>query len=37
MPNYAQFEGQGVHYAATAMEAQLCGGEEVIPARMRMA
>jgi len=23
------FEGQGVHYAATAMEAQLCAGEEV--------
>ncbi|MGZ9034972.1 MAG: NAD(P)/FAD-dependent oxidoreductase, partial [Rhodospirillales bacterium] len=30
VPNYAKFEGQGVHYAATAMEAQLCGGEEVI-------
>jgi thioredoxin reductase len=29
-PNYAKFEGQGIHYAATAMEAQLCGGEEVI-------
>ncbi|MBK8175084.1 MAG: FAD-dependent oxidoreductase [Rhodospirillales bacterium] len=26
----ARFEGQGVHYAATTMEAQLCGGEEVI-------
>lgn len=25
-----RFEGQGVHYAATTMEAQLCGGEEVI-------
>ncbi len=28
--NYARFEGQGIHYAATAMEARLCGGEEVI-------
>ena len=28
--NYEKFEGQGIHYAATAMEAQLCGGEEVI-------
>lgn len=29
LPNYATFEGQGIHYAATAMEAQLCNGEEV--------
>jgi thioredoxin reductase (NADPH) len=28
--NYGRFEGQGIHYAATAMEAQLCGGEEVV-------
>ena len=28
--NYPKYEGQGIHYAATAMEAQLCGGEEVI-------
>ncbi|SFJ98132.1 FAD-dependent oxidoreductase [Methylocapsa palsarum] len=28
--NYAQFEGQGVHYAATAMEAKLCGEGEVV-------
>ena len=28
--NLAQFEGAGVYYAATPMEAQLCGGEEVI-------
>jgi thioredoxin reductase (NADPH) len=27
--NYARFEGQGIHYAATAMEGQLCAGEEV--------
>ena len=27
--NYARFEGQGIHYAATAMESQLCTGEEV--------
>ncbi|MFO1127410.1 MAG: FAD-dependent oxidoreductase [Rhodospirillales bacterium] len=26
----ARFEGQGIHYAATTMEANLCGGEEVI-------
>ena len=30
VPDYARFEGQGIHYAATAMEAQLCGGEEVV-------
>jgi thioredoxin reductase (NADPH) len=29
LANYAQYEGQGIHYAATAMEAALCGGEEV--------
>jgi thioredoxin reductase (NADPH) len=29
VPNYAAFEGQGIHYAATAMEANLCTGEEV--------
>ncbi len=28
--NLKQFEGQGVYYGATYMEAQLCGGEEVI-------
>jgi thioredoxin reductase (NADPH) len=28
--NYERFEGQGIHYAATAMEANLCTGEEVI-------
>ncbi|HYZ60910.1 MAG TPA: NAD(P)/FAD-dependent oxidoreductase, partial [Acetobacteraceae bacterium] len=30
LPNYARFEGQGIHYAATAMEGQLCRGEEVV-------
>jgi thioredoxin reductase (NADPH) len=30
LPDYDKFEGQGIHYAATAMEAQLCTGEEVI-------
>ncbi|HEV7252202.1 MAG TPA: FAD-dependent oxidoreductase [Mesorhizobium sp.] len=30
VPNYARFEGQGIHYAATAMEAQLCAREEVV-------
>ena len=28
--NYERFEGQGIHYAATAMEQQLCEGEEVV-------
>ena len=28
--NLTQFEGQGIYYAATFMEAQLCKGEEVI-------
>ena len=26
----SQFEGNGVYYGATAMEAQLCGGEDVV-------
>ena len=30
VPNLARFEGQGIHYAATAMESQLCQGEAVI-------
>lgn len=30
VPDYDRFEGQGIHYAATAMEGQLCGGEEVV-------
>ncbi len=28
--NYAKFEGQGIYYAATAMESQLCANEEVV-------
>jgi len=28
--NLGRFEGQGIYYAATAMEAQLCTGEEII-------
>ncbi|MGC2637059.1 MAG: FAD-dependent oxidoreductase [Acidobacteriaceae bacterium] len=28
--NLAQYEGQGIYYAATFMEAQLCTGEEII-------
>lgn len=28
--NYDRYEGQGIHYAATAMEEQLCRGEEVV-------
>jgi len=28
--NLAQFEGQGIYYAATAMEAQLCTGEGIV-------
>ena len=30
IPNLARFQGAGVYYSATAMEAQLCGGEEVV-------
>jgi thioredoxin reductase (NADPH) len=30
LENLAQFEGTGVYYAAMSVEAQLCGGEEVI-------
>jgi thioredoxin reductase (NADPH) len=30
VPDLARFEGAGVYYAATAMEAQLCRGEDVI-------
>ena len=30
IPDYHRFEGQGIHYAATAMEAQLCGGQNVV-------
>jgi len=30
LPNLAQFEGAGVYYGATFMEAQLCRGEDVI-------
>ncbi len=30
LDNYDKYEGQGIHYAATAMEAQLCAGEEVV-------
>jgi thioredoxin reductase (NADPH) len=30
LPNLALFEGRGIYYAATFMEAQLCSGEEVI-------
>ncbi len=30
LPNLSQFEGAGVYYGATYMEAQLCVGEEVV-------
>jgi thioredoxin reductase (NADPH) len=30
VPNYARYEGQGIHYAATAMEAQLCNQQDVV-------
>ena len=30
LPNLAHFEGQGVYYGATYIEAQLCGDDEVI-------
>lgn len=29
LDNFAKYEGQGIHYAATSMEAKLCEGEEV--------
>jgi thioredoxin reductase (NADPH) len=30
LPNYDKFEGQGIHYAATWIEGNLCSDEEVI-------
>ena len=30
VPDLARFEGTGIYYAATYVESQLCGGEEVI-------
>ncbi len=30
LPEYDRFEGQGIHYAATALEAALCRQEEVV-------
>jgi thioredoxin reductase (NADPH) len=30
VPNLSQFEGAGVYYGATFMEAQLCAGDEVV-------
>ncbi|MCQ8184492.1 FAD-dependent oxidoreductase [Parvularcula maris] len=30
LPGYEKFEGQGIHYAATALEAQLCQAQEVV-------
>lgn len=30
LPDYDRFEGAGIHYAATAMEAQLCANAEVV-------
>jgi len=30
LADYEKYEGQGIHYAATAIEAQLCTGEEII-------
>ncbi len=30
LPNLSTFEGAGVYYGATPMEAQLCGGEDVV-------
>ncbi|MFN7110397.1 MAG: FAD-dependent oxidoreductase [Brevundimonas sp.] len=30
VPDYARFEGHGIHYAATAMEAKLCSGLDVV-------
>jgi thioredoxin reductase (NADPH) len=30
VPGYARYEGAGIHYAATAMEGQLCTDDEVV-------
>jgi thioredoxin reductase (NADPH) len=30
VPNYAFYEGRGIHYAATPMEAKLCAKEQII-------
>jgi thioredoxin reductase (NADPH) len=30
LPNLSRYEGNGIYYGATFMEAQLCGGDEVI-------
>lgn len=30
LEGYAAYEGQGIHYAATALEAQFCAGTEVV-------
>jgi len=30
LPNFAEFEGAGIYYAATNREAQLCRGEDVV-------
>jgi thioredoxin reductase (NADPH) len=30
VPNYAFYEGRGIHYAATPMEAKLCAKEEIV-------
>ncbi len=30
VPDYDRFEGNGIHYAATAIESQLCHGEEIV-------
>lgn len=30
VPNYARFEGNGIQYAATAMEGQICAGQDVV-------
>lgn len=30
LENYEHFEGRGIHYAASAMEAQMCVGEDVV-------
>lgn len=30
VPDFGKFEGQGIQYAATAMEGQLCSGEEAV-------
>lgn len=30
VPDYARFEGRGIYYGATPLEARMCGGDEIV-------